>query len=108
MATFTIKQNDTSPAIQTQLLDGNGDPVNITGASVTFHMRTAPAGATKIDASATIVTALTGTVNYTWTGTDTDTPGTYEAEFEVIYADSSVETFPNSGYITVTVVDDIA
>jgi hypothetical protein len=32
----------------------------------------------------------------------------YSAEFEVTYSDGSIETFPNSDYIRVEIIDDIA
>jgi hypothetical protein len=110
MSNFVIKQNDLSPSIQTQLLDGNGDAVDITGnLGVTFHMRMAiDPFSVIIDEAATVVDATTGTVRYDWSSGDTDTNGVYQAEFEVIYADSKLETFPNDGYITVNVIDDIA
>jgi len=53
------------------------------------------------------VTALEGLVRYNWTAADTDTVGSYQAEFEVTYADASIETFPNDGYIRVEIIDDI-
>ena len=34
--------------------------------------------------------------------------GMYSAEFEVTYGDGSIETFPNSDYIRVEIIDDIA
>ena len=34
--------------------------------------------------------------------------GTYEGEFEVTFADSTIETFPNSGFFSITVTDDLA
>ena len=36
---FTIKQNDTSPAIQAALKTPNKQPVNLIGASVIFNMK---------------------------------------------------------------------
>jgi len=105
---FYIKQNDTSPAIAAQLLDANGDAVNVAGASVAFNMRTR-GGAVKVNAAAgSVVNASEGRVKYSWDAADTDTIGRYEAEFQVTYADSSIETFPNTGYITVIIQDDIA
>lgn len=105
---FFIKQNDTSPAIRTTLYDGNNLPQDITGNNgVRFHMR-AVGGAVVIDEAATVVDAGGGVVGYTFDASETATVGLYEAEFEVTYADNSVETFPNVGYIDITIVDDIA
>jgi hypothetical protein len=109
MSTFTIKQNDLSPAIRTQLLDGNGDAVDITGnLGLTFHMRLAVDPFTVvIDEAATVVDAATGTVSYEWVSGDTANAGTYDAEFQVVYSDSKPETFPNDGYIKVTILAEI-
>lgn len=106
--TFNIKQNDTGPAMLATLQDASGAAVNLTGASVRFHMRSVSGGNPVVDASATVVTAASGIVRYNWAAEDTDSVGTYQAEFEVTYADGSIETFPNDGYIAVQIVDDIA
>ena len=105
---FYIKQNDTSPAIQATLKDTDGNAVNLLGATVRFHMRKQGATTAKVDAAATIVSAASGIVRYNWTAANTDTVGTYNAEFEVTYTDNTVETFPNASYIKVKIVDDIA
>ena len=105
--TFYIKQNDTGPAMLATLQDANGNAINLTGASVRFHMRSVGGGNPVVDAAATVVTAASGIVRYNWVAADTDTVGTYQAEFEVTYADASIETFPNDGYIVVQIIDDI-
>jgi hypothetical protein len=107
MSTFYMKQNDTQPRMLATLQDGSGNAINLTSATVRFHMRTL-AGNLKTDASATIVTAVSGLVRYDWAAADTNTVGTYQAEFEVTYADNTVETFPNNSYIRVEITDDIA
>lgn len=105
---FTIKQNDTSPGIRTTLYDGDGLIQDITGnLGVTFHMKNA-AGTVVIDEAATVVDAAGGVVSYTFDATETATAGAFEAEFEVTYADGSIETFPNGSNIAITIVDDIA
>jgi hypothetical protein len=105
--TFYVKQNDTSPAMLATLQDADGNAVNVTGATVRFHMRAVGSTQVVVDEAATIVTALDGLVRYDWQAADTDTIGSYQAEFEVTYADASVETFPNDGYIRVEIIDDI-
>jgi hypothetical protein len=106
--TFYIKQNDTAPSIRATLKDGDGNVINLTDATVRFHMRTIGGTSTKVDAAATVNSPATaGVVQYDWDAADTDTVGSYQAEFEVTYGDLSVETFPNNGYIRVEITDDI-
>lgn len=49
-----------------------------------------------------------GKVRYNWSASDTASVGTYEGEFEVTFADSTIETFPNSGFFSIIVTDDLA
>ena len=118
---FYIKQNDTSPAILRQLLNAAGNPVDLTGATVVFNMASV-AGTLVCNANAAsvftgtlpaelgggTVTAADGWVRYIWTATDTAAPGQYIAEFQVTYADSSVETAPNASFESVTITPDIS
>lgn len=105
--TFYIKENDTSPSLAATLKDAAGTVIDLTAATVRFHMRVSGAAA-KVDAAATVVSAANGTVRYDWVAADTDTVGTFEAEFEVTHSDSTIETFPNRGYIRVKIGGDIA
>ena len=103
---FSIKQNDTSPALQATLKDAALAPINLTGATVRFHMKSVD-GTVKIDTAMTVTNALGGVVQYDWVAGDTDTVGTYYVEFEVTYSDASVETFPNNGNRVVSVVKEL-
>ena len=105
--TFYIKQNDTVPSIRATLQHGNGDPGDLINATVRFHMRAIGANNTTVDAAAVVVSAEAGIVQYNWIADDTDTIGSYQAEFEVTYPDSTVETFPNDGYVRIEIIDDI-
>jgi hypothetical protein len=107
MSTFYMRQNDTQPRLLATLQDGDANPINLTGASVQFHMRTL-AGSLVTNRAAVIVTAASGDVRYDWIAADTATVGSYQAEFQVTYSDGTIETFPNSGYIRVEISDDIA
>jgi len=104
---FTIKQGDTSPSLVANLVTPSRQPVFLGGASVLFHMRGRRSTGV-LTAAATVVDAETGQVRYDWAEGDTAVAGDFEAEFEVTYADGSVETFPNEGYIDITIPEQIA
>jgi hypothetical protein len=106
--TFYIKRNDTSPSMLATLQDADGNAVNVTGATIRFHLRAIGSDAVTVDSAAVIVTPFEGIVRYDWDAADTDVAGSYQAEFEVTYADASIETFPNDGYIRVNITGDIA
>lgn len=102
--TFNIKRGDTSPALVYALTP----TPNLTGATVVFTMK-ARGGAVKVNrAAATAVGPETdGVVSYAWDPADTDTAGTFDAEFEVTFADLSIETYPNASNITVKITADL-
>ena len=105
---FFIKQNDDSPSMLATMLDANDDVVPLNGATVRFHMRTLGSRTLVVDEAAVVADAPNGLVRYDWNVSDTATAGSFQAEFEVTYADGGVETFPNDSYISVTIHDDIA
>jgi hypothetical protein len=105
---FTIKENDLLPVLDATLSDANGvfDLTGIVG--VLFVMNTSPnVTPPKVAAAATVVNAAGGQVRYSWAGTDTDTPGNYKGEFEVEVSGGKRLTFPNNGYIDITIVPDL-
>ena len=109
--TFRIVQNDTAPSITSQLTDG-GKPIDLSTASnITFHMEDMFQRSVVSDdltGRTNIVDPTIGKVEYTWRAEDTDTVGTYSAEWEVLYEDGKVETFPTSdNKITIEVVEGI-
>ena len=70
---FRIKTNDTSPKLAVTLEDALGNAIGLAGCSARFHMKAFGASSLKIDAVASIEDAANGIVEYSWTGTDTDT-----------------------------------
>ena len=104
---FTIKQNDTMPALQAQLKDVNGSPVNLDLCGVHFHM-TNYKGIEKINRPATITNVATGEVKVEWQTSDTDTVGTFKCEFEVNMPDGKILTVPNDGYFLISIVKELA
>lgn len=103
---FTIKQSDTSPALQATLQDANGTAINLNGCTVRFHMKSLT-GEVIVDQPMTVVSAIGGIVRYNWQAADTDTAGTYYAEFEVTYSDLSIETFPNTDNIAIVITPEL-
>jgi len=106
--TFTIKRNDTSPAIVgTAAKKEDNSVIPLTGATVRFHM--GRIGETRlVDAPGTLLTdGSDGKMKYTWQTGDTVQAGNFSAEFEVTFADGSIETFPNGGYIDVQITQDL-
>jgi hypothetical protein len=106
MSTFRIKRGDLLPEIEGTCEDDDG-PVDLTNAtSVRFLMGVNGSSTNKVAAAATFVSKPDGTVKYTWAGTDTDTVGPYDGEFEVTWPGSKPETFPNRGFIKIDVFQD--
>lgn len=96
MATFFLKKDDLLPQLRAVLRSPDGLPVDLTNASsVTFSMLDG-AGVAKINAAAaTVVDAVRGIVQYAWTGTDTDTAGSYHGEFVATFPGGLTITYPN-------------
>lgn len=108
MATFNIKENDTSPALEATLTDEDGAAIDLSAASVQFHMSPlGESGTLTVDASAVIRDAAGGVVAYEWSTGDTSAPGEYQSEFEVTYSDGTIESFPNDGYFSVIVHPEV-
>lgn len=104
---FRIKTNDTGPVLGLTLTSSSGVAVNLAGASARFHMKKYGETSLKVQEDATITDTSGGLVEYVWQSGDTDTAGTYYGEVEITYGDASVETFPNAGYFTIIIQEDL-
>lgn len=119
--TFLIKRNDTLPYLRRQLQDTSGNAIVLDPAdTVKFTMRlgndvlmTAPA---KTHASAVIIDAPTGIVEYRWVPADTDTSTFQASGQEILYAgefevtrisDGKIESYPQDGYIAISMPRDL-
>lgn len=106
MAALNIKRHDTRTAVKATLKSPNGAAVDLTGASVKFTM--SKYGVVIAGRDADVLDAANGVVAFVFTREETSETGAMKAEFEVTYPDSSVETFPNKGYIEINIEADLA
>lgn len=109
--TFYIKKGDRLPSLGVTLLDSAGTAQDVTGATVKFAVRRKGNKTTLLDATATIVTAASGIVQYDWASGDTDTllgEGTFDGEFQVTLANGKKATFPGDGYIEIVILSDVS
>ena len=105
-----IWRNDLLPVVTVTATYADGTAVDLTAAtSPKFHMRLVGSSTLKVDEAATIESPATaGRLSYSWAGTDTDTAGRYQAEFEVIL-DGKRLTFPGPDQtLEIVVREDIA
>lgn len=105
---LVIKQGDTAAAVRARLTDRDGPVTLQPGATVRFHMR--QVHGTKTVTGTAITDPNTGEILYRWRadGTDTDTPGVYEQEWEVTFPDTTVATFPSDGWNSIVILEDLA
>lgn len=108
MADFYIGQGDTASSMVVTLRDANGNPVNITGATVHIDVTPIHGGTKIVDTAATITDATNGVVSYTFTAGQTANAGDYLATFTVTFGGGQIESFPNAGYYLVTINPDAA
>ena len=112
---FYIKQHATSPswvyAIKDDVDTQTPTIVDLTDATgVVFRMRlTGSTGAPAVTGDMTVDgDPTTGSVVYDWQAGDLDVNGTYDVEHAVTWSDGTVEVFPNKGYETIIVSDDLS
>lgn len=104
---FQIKRGDRVPALSVLLRNGDGSIPDLTGASVVLNMRDAVTKAAVISRAAVVVTDLADAgVSYAWEVADTATVGSFEVEFEVVFADGRAGTYPNRGFKSVSINED--
>jgi hypothetical protein len=105
-----IKKGKTSPSVQFRLFDMDTFlPVNLTEAQIKFFMEGPEHGANikRIEGEGEVVVSpLTGIGKYEWHPGETDTPGSYRADFEITLSDGVKVRVPEGeAYIKVEIVD---
>lgn len=111
---FLIKQNDRYPSLQATIADDSGNPLDLSGATVSFVFAKAPAcdapdgtsPTLKFKKPAVVVTPASGVVRYDWADGDLSESGIFWGEFEVSVAGKTWSA-PTTGYIPITVNPDL-
>lgn len=106
MVDFEIGQNDLLPVFAFTVTQ-DGAAVNLTGASVMFHMRPQGSTVVKVNAAAVITGVATGQGEYRWIDGDTDTSGTFIAEVEVTFSSGKMQTFPRETKTVIKIYPEI-
>lgn len=111
---FYLKAGDTDSVMSAVLRDANYEAVDIQGATVEFILRALAGGPALIHRSASVEQSGDGTdgsmgaVEFVWQTGETNTSGLFLGEWRVTFADSSVQTYPNVGYILVLISEALA
>lgn len=114
-----MKQDDTLPPLQVQLIGENEKPFNLNGMSdnepvVNFKIQRSDGSNLSVDADSdtstvTIRDAERGIVEYDWQAGDTSDQGTFLLEVVATDSDDSEPqaTFPNKGRATIYVTEGL-
>lgn len=93
---FHIGEGDLSPSITRTLIGDDGQPVDLSGCTVTFNMATGVnSSVVQIAADAVIVDAVAGIVRYDWQGNNTGAAGAYVADFLITLPSGKTQRVPN-------------
>lgn len=105
-ADLIIKQHDTAPTMTVALSDQNG-PIDLSAASSVLMLMTGQGGIATAVATMHIASAQGGFCAYGWQSKDVQTADTFNTEFEIHWADGTLETVPNSGYNAIQITPDL-
>ncbi len=104
MPDFSIKVDNLLPKLRGTLVDEDGVKIDLTNATAVKLLMINPGDASvKIDSAAGFLAPKTdGRVEYIWQGTDTDTEGDFDGEFEVTFPGGPT-SFPNHRYMEIRI-----
>lgn len=98
---LTVKRDDDYPTIEAALTDADGEVIDLSDpgiSAIEVHADHLKTGTPVINATATVVDAPAGKVEYPLSATETAREGLHNLEFVIQYTDGRTRTVPQSGY----------
>ncbi len=99
-----IVKGDLLPVLEGHLQNSDTTPVDLTGATVSI--RFSKPGGSVVTASAAIINAVGGIVQYAWQSGDTNTAGNLLVVF-IVTRSGLPQTYPTAAPITVQVIASV-
>lgn len=93
---LTMKEGDTKNVYTATLEDSLQQPVDLTGATVNFHLAGEKLSINKV---ATVQDPANGVVTFGFDDNDVTGSGVMDGELQVVYSSGDKETFPTNGYL---------
>lgn len=104
---ITYTAGDSEPSFEVQILDRDGNALNLTtAASVEFRAKITT-GSTTITRSGTITTASTGWCKFTWDTTDLAVVGIYNMQVRVTWSTGRWSSHPNNTYDALVIIREV-
>lgn len=104
---FYLTQGDRLPKLRRQLIGPDGNPLDLTGATVVINMKGQLGMKITNGACAVIAPATSGWVEYAWTAADTNAAGEFAAKFRATVGGLALSC-PNYGVLTVMIDGNVA
>ena len=110
LVAYTLARNDALVVMRFTLTGDDGQPADLTGATVRFYAETRDHATLVIDGRACTVLspATAGRGELTWEAADTATARDLWCEVKADYGGGQVRTFPTQGKLLIRVVEDVA
>ena len=104
---ITYTAGDSEPSFEVQILNRDGNPLNLTTASSVELRAKITTGSTTITRSGTITTASTGWCKFTWATTDLATVGIYNMQVRVTWSTGRWSSHPNNTYDALVIIREV-
>lgn len=102
--TITLIRGDSAEAIEETLSNADGAQ-DVTGATVTAHLRETTSGALIPDVACALVDAALGLVAIPAAARAAWAAGEYSVRWKVVYADGSIDWFPTNSTNTIRILE---